>query len=155
MEEATVFILEFFNSHWIERGPSCPCPEVSVVDGVSVIGLMVGYSVLGSKKQIVVVFIKVDDAQTVDPRIAGCFFDHCIDDVFPPGETVGVADSVVEEGVVEFPYFVSGSCQGERFVGVRRETIAFQLGMEVAEVAAGRGGACGFFPMSIGLFYRG
>lgn len=141
-EETAVLVLQDLDSDWVQGGSGCACPEVTVVNGFCVFSFVVCNSVLGTKEEVIVVFVEVYHAETMDPGIASLFFDHGIDDILPASEAVCISDTVVEERVVNLPDVVSAGCHGNGCVRVGLKAVAFENGVVVAEVAARGRGAC-------------
>jgi hypothetical protein len=51
---------------------------------------------LRAKEEIIVVFVEMDDVQVMDPWVAWLFFNHCVDNIFPAREAMGVTNAIIK-----------------------------------------------------------
>jgi hypothetical protein len=106
-EESAVLILEELDANRVQGGSSCAAAKIAIVNSLGVFRLMDCFAILGADEQVIIIFVKVYDSEPMNPWIPGLFLDHCIDNIFPTGVAMGVADSVVEHRVMNFPNFIA------------------------------------------------
>ena len=98
---------------------------------------MSSLTVLRTDEDIVVILVEMDDSETVDPGVARLFFNHGIDDLFPPGEAMSIPNAIPEERVVHRLDRITGGFENSGFKGVLLEAVRFKESMIMAEVASG------------------
>ena len=124
-EEATILVLEYFYADRIKGGTSGSSTKIAVVQCLRVFSSMSSLTVLRTDEEIIIVLIEMDDSETVDQGVARLFFNHGVDDLFPPGEAVSISDAILDEGVVTRPNGVSGGFDDSGFKGILFEAVGF------------------------------
>ena len=91
---------------------------------------------LNAQDETIVCFIEMNDSKPMDMRVSWFLFNHCIDNLCPAIVAVSMSEGVLKERVVCRPDCPAGAVDFIKFIIVFRESIWFNEGVIVAEVAA-------------------